>query len=75
MLLFGLFQAEPPGEFFCGVRDAMAAGKTTAIIYAGGTEQNGPHMSLVKHNLIAHHVAGQIAEKLKRQDLHLDAVR
>ena len=46
------------------IRDAMAAGKTAAIIYAGGTEQNGPHMSLVKHNLIAHHVAGQIAEKL-----------
>src|SRR5689334_19618670 len=46
------------------IRDAMAAGKTSAIIYAGGTEQNGPHMSLVKHNLIAHHVAGQIAEKL-----------
>ena len=46
------------------IRDAMAAGKTGAIIYAGGTEQNGPHMSLVKHNLIAHHVAGQIAEKL-----------
>ena len=46
------------------IRDAMAAGKTNAIIYAGGTEQNGPHMSLVKHNLIAHHVAGQIAEKL-----------
>ena len=46
------------------IRDAMAAGKTGAIIYAGGTEQNGPHMSLVKHNLIARHVAGQIAEKL-----------
>ena len=46
------------------IRDAMAAGKTGAIIYAGGTEQNGPHMSLVKHNLIARHVAGQIAERL-----------
>jgi len=46
------------------IRDAMAAGKTAAIIYAGGTEQNGPHMSLVKHNLIARHVAGQIAERL-----------
>src|ERR1051325_4984268 len=46
------------------IRDAMAAGKTGAIIYAGGTEQNGPHMSLVKHNLIARHVAGPIAEKL-----------
>src|ERR1051325_2271804 len=46
------------------IRDAQAAGKTAAIIYAGGTEQNGPHMALVKHNLIAHHVAGQIAERL-----------
>ena len=46
------------------IRDAMAAGKTSAIIYAGGTEQNGPHMALVKHNVIARHVAGQIAEKL-----------
>jgi creatinine amidohydrolase/Fe(II)-dependent formamide hydrolase-like protein len=46
------------------IRDAMAAGKTAAIIYAGGIEQNGPHMSLVKHNLIARHVAGQIAERL-----------
>jgi len=46
------------------IRDAMTAGKTGAIIYAGGTEQNGPHMSLAKHNLIARHVAGQIAERL-----------
>jgi len=46
------------------IRDAMAAGKTSAIIYTGGTEQNGPHMALVKHNLIARHVAGQIAEQL-----------
>jgi creatinine amidohydrolase/Fe(II)-dependent formamide hydrolase-like protein len=38
----------------------MAAGKTGAIIYAGGTEQNGPHMSLAKHNLIARHVAGRL---------------
>jgi creatinine amidohydrolase len=43
------------------IRDAMAAGRTTAILYAGGTEQNGPPMSLAKHNLIARHVAGQIA--------------
>jgi creatinine amidohydrolase len=46
------------------VRDAIAAGKTSAIIYAGGTEQNGPHMAIVKHNAIAHYAAGQIAEKL-----------
>jgi creatinine amidohydrolase/Fe(II)-dependent formamide hydrolase-like protein len=46
------------------IRDAMAAGRTSAIVFAGGTEQNGPHMALVKHNVIAHHVAGRIAEKL-----------
>ena len=32
------------------VRDAIRAGKTTIIIPAGGTEQNGPHMALGKHN-------------------------
>ena len=26
------------------IRDAMAASKRTAIVYAGGIEQNGPHM-------------------------------
>lgn len=46
------------------IRDAQAAGRTSAILYAGGTEQNGPHMALVKHNAIARYVAGQIAEKL-----------
>jgi hypothetical protein len=28
------------------VRDAIASGKRTAIIYVGSTEQNGPHMVL-----------------------------
>jgi creatinine amidohydrolase/Fe(II)-dependent formamide hydrolase-like protein len=46
------------------IRDAMAAGKTSAIIFAGGLEQNGPHMALAKHNLIARYAAGQIAERL-----------
>jgi len=46
------------------IRDAIAAGKTSAIVYAGGTEQNGPHMTLVKHNAIARYTAGQIAERL-----------
>ncbi|HEY6289255.1 MAG TPA: creatininase family protein [Nitrospiraceae bacterium] len=46
------------------VRDAIAAGKTTAIIYSGSTEQNGPHLALGKHNFIAHYVAGRIAEEL-----------
>jgi creatinine amidohydrolase/Fe(II)-dependent formamide hydrolase-like protein len=46
------------------VKAAIAAGKTTAIIYAGSTEQNGPHMALGKHNFVAHYVAGEIARKL-----------
>jgi creatinine amidohydrolase/Fe(II)-dependent formamide hydrolase-like protein len=46
------------------VKAAIAAGKTTAIVYAGSTEQNGPHMALGKHNFVAHYVAGEIAKKL-----------
>jgi creatinine amidohydrolase len=46
------------------IREAQAAGKTTAIIFAGGTEQNGPHMALIKHNAVAHYAAGQIAQQL-----------
>jgi creatinine amidohydrolase len=46
------------------IRDAIAAGTTTAIIYAGSTEQNGAHMALGKHNFIAHYAAGRIAETL-----------
>jgi creatinine amidohydrolase/Fe(II)-dependent formamide hydrolase-like protein len=46
------------------VKAAIAAGTTTAIIYAGSTEQNGPHMALGKHNFIAHYAAGEIAKKL-----------
>jgi creatinine amidohydrolase len=46
------------------VRDAIASGRTTAIIYVGSTEQNGPHMVLGKHNFIAHYVAQRIAEQL-----------
>ena len=32
------------------VRDALKAGKTTILLPTGGTEQNGPHMVLGKHN-------------------------
>lgn len=46
------------------VREAIARGRTAAIIYAGSTEQNGPHMALGKHNFIAHYVAQRIAEEL-----------
>jgi creatinine amidohydrolase/Fe(II)-dependent formamide hydrolase-like protein len=46
------------------VQHALAAGKTSAIIYTGSTEQNGPHMAIGKHNFIARWVAGAIAIKL-----------
>lgn len=46
------------------VRDALKAGKTTLIIPTGGTEQNGPHMVLGKHNFRIHHTANRIARKL-----------
>lgn len=46
------------------VRDAIAAGKTTVIIPTGGTEQNGPHMALGKHNYLVKYKAGEIARRL-----------
>lgn len=46
------------------VRAAIYAGKTTALYYAGSTEQNGPHMALGKHTVVARHVAGEIARQL-----------
>jgi creatinine amidohydrolase/Fe(II)-dependent formamide hydrolase-like protein len=46
------------------VRDAVASGTTTIIIPAGGTEQNGPHMALGKHNVRARLLAGRIARAL-----------
>ena len=47
------------------VRDAVKAGTTTIIIPIGGTEQNGPHMTLGKHNVRVHALAGRIAAELK----------
>jgi creatinine amidohydrolase len=46
------------------VRDAVAAGRTTAIVPVGGTEQSGPHMALGKHNVRARVLAGRIAAEL-----------
>ena len=48
------------------VRDAIKAGNTTIIFPTGGTEQNGPHMVLGKHNFIVKHTAEQIARRLGR---------
>ena len=33
------------------LRALMRAGKTTVLLPIGGTEQNGPHMALGKHNV------------------------
>lgn len=46
------------------LRDLIAAGKTTILVPIGGTEQNGPHMALGKHNVRVKLLAGRIAEAL-----------
>ncbi len=46
------------------VRDALASGTTTIIIPTGGTEQNGRHMVLGKHNFIVAETARRIAHRL-----------
>ena len=45
-------------------RDALKAGKTTAIVPIGGTEKNGYHMVLGKHNYVVAHAANLIARRL-----------
>ncbi len=46
------------------VREALKAGHTTILFPTGGTEQNGPHMVLGKHNFIVKYTAEQIARRL-----------
>lgn len=46
------------------VQHAIATGKTSAIIYTGSTEQNGPHMAIGKHNVRVKLLAGKIASAL-----------
>lgn len=46
------------------VRDAVRAGKTTAIIPTGGIEQNGPYLALGKHNYILRATTDRIARIL-----------
>src|SRR3989442_3368446 len=43
---------------------AMQAGKTTVLIYNGGTEQRGPHAVLGGHTLIARRASVEIARRL-----------
>jgi creatinine amidohydrolase/Fe(II)-dependent formamide hydrolase-like protein len=46
------------------LRDQIAAGKRIALVPIGGTEQNGPHMTLGKHNLRVRLLAERIAARL-----------
>ncbi len=46
------------------LRDRIAAGTKTVLVPIGGTEQNGPHMVLGKHNVRVQALALRIAEKL-----------
>ena len=46
------------------LRDEIGSGKTTIIVPIGGTEQNGPHMVLGKHNVRARVLAERIARAL-----------
>jgi creatinine amidohydrolase len=46
------------------VRDAIRAGKTTVLVPIGGTEWNGDHIVLGKHNARARFLAHRIAERL-----------
>ena len=46
-------------------RDAMKAGKTTVIVPTGGTEKNGYHMVIGKHNFVVAYTANVMARRLK----------
>ena len=46
-------------------RDAMKAGKTTVIVPTGGTEKNGYHMVIGKHNYVVTYAANQMARRIK----------
>jgi len=46
------------------VAAALDAGYATAIVPTGGTEQNGPHVILGKHNYIIRETSGRIARRL-----------
>jgi creatinine amidohydrolase len=64
----GASQVELEQLTWTEVRDALRAGTTTIIIPVGGTEQNGPHMALGKHNYrvaaLASRIAGQLGNAL-----------
>jgi creatinine amidohydrolase len=62
--------ASPPDTVFLEeltwteLRALLQGGKTTILLPSGGTEQNGPHMALGKHNVRAKLLAERIARIL-----------
>jgi len=61
--------AAPPSVYvedltWTELRDRIASGTTTVIVPIGGTEQNGPHMAIGKHNVRVKLLAGKIATAL-----------
>jgi len=62
--------AQPPGTIlledltWTELRALVRAGKTTVLLPIGGTEQNGPHMALGKHNARVKALAERIAREL-----------
>src|SRR4029077_14784819 len=46
------------------VRDALKAGKTTALIMTGSTEQNGPYLAGAKHQIVVKQTGEASARKL-----------
>jgi len=70
VLLLGLHAAQAADTVFLEeltwteLRDQIRSGKTTVIVPIGGTEQNGPHMALGKHNLRVRYLSEKIARAL-----------
>jgi creatinine amidohydrolase len=62
--------AQPPDTVFLEdltwteLRELIQSGKTTVIVPTGGTEQNGPHMALGKHNARVKALSEKIARAL-----------
>lgn len=64
MPLAALAQLDLESMTWTELRDAINSGRTTVIVPVGGTEQNGPHMALGKHNVRALALARRIAKEL-----------
>ena len=57
---------EPPSLFIedlttSELKDAIAAGYATALVFSGSVEQSGPHLALGKHNFRARSYAERVA--------------